>query len=327
MGTTSSLAHIADRASARGGRGAPSGTPVASNARPRGDSQTGGSPALRSAASGGPEAARDAGRESPHRVAAPERVRPPRPTSGASGGRPTRLDSRPRSARSRGGATRPRSLASRSPAHRPIATTCERRRPRRRGRRGEASIVERSDPIPSDPGVVSGRRQADDSQRSRQRHESPGALDRAQQASHAGGVGHSKKACDRAMCKCNAAAPGCSTPQQWYGTAPTRSRRVRLAGSAARERTCKRPTTLTRTRARRISFLDWKKPSCRSGHQLCAFGGVAVPCAGGSRGVSDRARCTGAVTAGATATSPLVAERPMPTATATVNATAERDAT
>ena len=50
--------------------------------------------------------------------------------------------------------------------------------PLRYGARTTGSVVERTDPIASDPPVVSGRREPEYSESRRQRHDSPGAIDR-----------------------------------------------------------------------------------------------------------------------------------------------------
>jgi hypothetical protein len=65
--------------------------------------------------------------------------------------------------------------------------------PLRYGARTTGSVVERTDPIASDPPVVSGRREPEYSESRRQRHDSPGAIDRPQQASLARRVGNSRE--------------------------------------------------------------------------------------------------------------------------------------
>jgi hypothetical protein len=64
--------------------------------------------------------------------------------------------------------------------------------PLRYGARTTGSIVERTDAIAADPPVVSGRREPEYSESRRQRNDSPGAIDRPQQASLARGVGNSR---------------------------------------------------------------------------------------------------------------------------------------
>jgi hypothetical protein len=61
------------------------------------------------------------------------------------------------------------------------------------GARTTGSIVERADVIGPNPRAGSGRRQSENSQRRRQRHASPGTLDRAKQAALAGGIRHARE--------------------------------------------------------------------------------------------------------------------------------------